>query len=198
MKIRTFFHWLYKQIYDYNLFIPDEDEYDEINDNIIDPATAVRHQRYATRLYIPLLIITLYILFFVTLINPQTRTNTISNITPTLFNQLHLEHSETLSCPCSTITIPYKNFVSKTISFHPVCSSIFVSKQWIEALYLPYAGTLLVMDFRTTASYQFKLLADLCILSQKTITQSLSDLNNTQLITGQLLSEEEIEFKIIC
>ncbi|CAF1536105.1 unnamed protein product, partial [Adineta steineri] len=109
MKIRTFFHWLHKQIYDYNLFIPDEDEYDEINDNTIDPATAVRHQRYATRLYIPLLIITLYILFFVTLVSPQTRTNTISNITPTLFNQLHLEHSETLSCPCSTITIPYKN-----------------------------------------------------------------------------------------
>jgi hypothetical protein len=67
---------------------------------------------------------------------------------------LYVEHSETLVCPCSTATIPYKDFVSNTITFHPVCSSIFVSQQWIEALYFPNASMYGVTDFRTTAKSQ--------------------------------------------
>ena len=86
--------------------------------------------------------------------NPQTRIVTISNITPSLFNQLQLEYGETLSCPCTTITVLYNTFVSTTISFHPVCSSVFVTREWIEALYLTYESAFLVMDFRTTGSSQ--------------------------------------------
>ena len=100
--------------------------------------------------------VTLYILFFIGVTNPQTRLVTISNITPSLFNQLRLDYGETLSCPCTTIAVPYETFVSTTISFDPVCSSIFVSREWIEALYLPYASTFLVMDFRTTGSSQVR------------------------------------------
>ena len=86
--------------------------------------------------------------------NPQTQLVTVSNITPLLFDRLYLEHGETLSCPCKNTTVSYEAFVSTTISFHPVCSSVFVSEQWIKAVYLPYASTFLVMDFRTTASSQ--------------------------------------------
>lgn len=79
---------------------------------------------------------------------------TISNITPVRFHQLYLKHSDSLSCSCSTITIPYKNFVFNKISFHTVCSSIFVTKQWIEALYLINASDYGVTDFRSTARAQ--------------------------------------------
>jgi hypothetical protein len=98
--------------------------------------------------------VAIYILCFIAFIIPQTRTIKIPDITPSLFNQLRLEYGETLSCPCSTTAVSYKIFVSNTISFHPVCSSVFVSQQWIEALYLAYASEFLVMDFRTTASAQ--------------------------------------------
>ena len=50
--------------------------------------------------------------------------------------------------------MPYNVFVSNTISFHPVCSSIFVSEEWIAALYIEYASIFLVMDFRSTAKSQ--------------------------------------------
>ena len=53
-------------------------------------------------------------------------------------------------------TMPYDAFVSNTISFHPVCSSVFVTKQWIEALYLHNASAYFIMDFRTTASSQVR------------------------------------------
>ena len=52
MKIKAIFSSLYRRIYEYNLFIPDEDYDDESQD----PTTELKHQRYSTRLYILLLI----------------------------------------------------------------------------------------------------------------------------------------------
>ncbi|CAF3640575.1 unnamed protein product [Adineta steineri] len=85
------------------------------------------------------------------LLNPQSRLVTISHVTPSIINQLRLEHGETLSCPCSAISMPYKDFVSHAISFDPVCTSVFTSQQWIEALYIP---DFLTKDFRQSASHQ--------------------------------------------
>ncbi|CAF1679612.1 unnamed protein product, partial [Adineta ricciae] len=147
MTIKSLFFWLLEHIYHYNAFIPDEIDYDDDDDNddaAKDPGIILKHQLYSTRLYIPLLITILYILTFIAVISPQDRLITVSNITPTLFNQLSLEHADTLSCPCSNITMPYKAFVSHIIYFHPVCSSVYVSKEWIQALYLTYASSLLV------------------------------------------------------
>jgi hypothetical protein len=85
---------------------------------------------------------------------PQLRTIMVSPITPSVFKQLSLEHGQTLSCPCSTIIVPYKEFVTHTVTRHSVCSSIFISQQWIQALHLPDASTYGTGDFRTTASSQ--------------------------------------------
>jgi hypothetical protein len=88
------------------------------------------------------------------LLSPQTRIVTISNITPSLFEQLHLNYGQTLSCPCSTISVPYEAFVANTILSDPICTSIFVRRQWIEALYLDDASAYVENDFRVTASSQ--------------------------------------------
>ena len=56
MPAKNFFRWINKWIHDYNLFTPDEDEYDDDNDQTTNPATLLKHQRYATRLYVPLVI----------------------------------------------------------------------------------------------------------------------------------------------
>ena len=109
---------------------------------------------YILRCLSCLILVIFYILFFIAFFNPQQRAVTVSHITESLFNQLRLEYGATLSCPCTNIIMPYNVFVSNTISFHPVCSSIFVSEEWIAALYIEYASALLVMDFRTTAMSQ--------------------------------------------
>ncbi|CAF3965240.1 unnamed protein product, partial [Adineta steineri] len=189
---------LLEYIYHYNVFIPDEDDYDDDdNDKVTDPALTLKYQLYTTRLYIPLFIIILYILTFIAFVSPQDRLISVTNITPELFSQLSIEHADTLSCPCSTIAVPYEILVSNTISFHPVCSSIYVSKEWIQALYLSYASSLLVTDFRTTAKSQFELLADFCSICQKTVSESLTDLMNEQLVTVQLLSEDQVRSQIL-
>ena len=100
------------------------------------------------------LLVSLYVLLYVALMKPQPQTIVISPVTPLVINRFHLEHTETLSCPCSNSSIPYKHFVSNTIRFHPICTSTFISEEWINALNLPDASKYGVRDFRTTASSQ--------------------------------------------
>ena len=56
MTPRNLHKWFHNRIHTYNVFIPDENDYDAENDIPVDPATAIKHQRYATRLYVPLFV----------------------------------------------------------------------------------------------------------------------------------------------
>ncbi|CAF0935223.1 unnamed protein product [Adineta steineri] len=103
---------------------------------------------------------------------PQSRSITISNITPDIFEELHLKHGPTLLCPCSNASVPYKIFISNTITHHPVCSSIFVSQQWIQALYLVDAS------------------------SQDTVLQNQKDFNNSEFVTINLLHEVQFRSEV--
>ncbi|CAF3511919.1 unnamed protein product [Adineta steineri] len=120
----------------------------------------------------------------------------VSNITPVKFDELNSKYNKTLSCPCSTISMPHKTFVSNTIKFHPVCKSIFVNQSWIKALYLFNASQYGVWDFRTTASSQFALLSDFCSISQDTIFQIENDVGNNDFITTYLLTDTQIHFEV--
>ncbi|CAF1032157.1 unnamed protein product [Adineta steineri] len=126
----------------------------------------------------------------------ESSTVTVSDITLVKFNELYSKHKETLSCPCSKISMPYKTFVSNTIKHHPVCKSIFVNQSWIEALYLLNASQYGVWDFRTTASFQFALLSDFCSISQDTIFQIENDVGNNDFVTTYLLNDTRIHFEV--
>ena len=154
VNIKTIFFLVYDRACSYNLFVPDEDDYDDDDDEPENSAVALQRQKYATRLYVLLLTICLYMLFYATLVQPQVRTVVISNIDLNQFEQLHFQYGDLLSCPCSTITTSYKTFISNRIHFHSVCSSFFVSQQWIEAMYLLNRSSYGPADFRTTAASQ--------------------------------------------
>lgn len=98
-----------------------------------------------------------YILFYTTIIKLEDRTITYTDNIQAKFEEFYSEHDQFFICPCSTIRIPYRNFVSIKTEYHPVCESLFVSPQWIEALYFPNASRYGVADFRTTASSQVSL-----------------------------------------
>ncbi|CAF1676980.1 unnamed protein product, partial [Adineta ricciae] len=59
---------------------------------------------------------------------------------------------------------------------------------------MEYASAYLVMDFRKTGSSQFELLAALCSISQEIVLQALTDFSNEQLISAQLLQEDNVRF----
>jgi hypothetical protein len=56
MHTKVALDWLREQLYYYNLFLPDENDYDDDEIEAEIPANNLKHQLYATRLYFPLLI----------------------------------------------------------------------------------------------------------------------------------------------
>ena len=138
----------------------------------------------------------MYVLFFNVMIDPQVRTVIFTDIDSKTFSKLYSQYGDSLSCPCSTISISYETFVSNTITFHPVCSSFFVNQQWIDALYIPSRSKFGVGDFRTTAVSQFQLLSSLCSISQDLISRTKIDLNDKEFTTTFLLQEAKIELEI--
>ncbi|CAF0999622.1 unnamed protein product [Adineta steineri] len=126
----------------------------------------------------------------------ESSTITVSDITPDKFNELYSKHKKTLSCPCSTISMPHKVFVFNIIKRHPVCESIFVNQSWIEALYLLNASQYGVWDFRTTASSQFALLSDFCLIAEDMISEIENDVGNNDFITTYLLTDTQIQFEV--
>lgn len=44
-------NWFHKRIHSYNLFIPDDDDYDDDTDEPRDTETVLKQQQYATWLY---------------------------------------------------------------------------------------------------------------------------------------------------
>jgi len=138
----------------------------------------------------------MYVLFFNVMINPQVRSVIFTDIDSKKFSKLYSQYGDSLSCPCSTISISYETFVSNTITFHPVCSSFFVNQQWIDALYIPSRSKFGVGDFRTTAVSQFQLLSSLCSIAQDIIFRTEIDLNNKELSTTHLLHKSKIRLEI--
>ncbi|CAF1531152.1 unnamed protein product [Adineta ricciae] len=194
MNFKNYLQWIYKKISNYNLFILEENDYDD--DNTKDPTVLLKHQKCKTRLYVVLLMVCLYLLFYVTLLNVESKTILISGVTLETFNELYSEYNQTLSCPCRTSTIPYKSFVFINVTIHPACSSIFIDSQWVDRLYLENASLYGVWDFRTTAYYQFQLLSTLCSLAKDNIDQIQNDINNTDFVSIEVIYETEVHRQV--
>ncbi|CAF3664549.1 unnamed protein product [Adineta steineri] len=196
MKLKTFITWLYQRVVNYNLFILNEDDYDDDNDNIQDPTIVIKHQKYKTWLYIILLTVCFYILFYIHLIKTKSSIVIVEDITIDLYKKLYSEHHETLLCPCSITTISYENITSNDVTIHSVCSSIFVDSIWINGLYFDNASQYGVWDFRTTAYSQFEFLSSFCSLSNEVISQTLTDIDHNELISLYLLSDKQFQIEI--
>ena len=53
----------------------------------------------------------------------------VAPINSLIYNELYDKYGEALSCPCSKITIAYEDFVTNIITYHPVCTSTFITVQ---------------------------------------------------------------------
>ncbi|CAF3814784.1 unnamed protein product [Rotaria magnacalcarata] len=185
-----------QSLIEWNLFAS-EDQNDDMNSSPSREITnadaqLLQEQRISTRLYVISLTTTSFILVISTLLSAEKNIITIHNPSLKVYKELHEKSPTTLNCPCLTNTMPYKQFIVAETAMHQICSSSFVSEQWISALFIPDASRYSGIDFRTTASSQFELLKTLCEVARDNIFESLLNLNNTQLLAGNLLPEKEI------
>ncbi|UJR19396.1 hypothetical protein I4U23_022526 [Adineta vaga] len=144
----------------------------------------------SSRVYIALLTLAVIIVIVFTSLDTQSEVITIRNPSQAYYQALINNNSTQLSCPCSHITIPYGNFSSTTVNYHPVCSSVFVSDDWINHLFSSDIGKLYQADFRVLASSYFQLLAALCSHANRSVYDALADFDSKTLLTPDVLSQD--------
>jgi len=113
-------------------------------------------EKRKTNLILKNILVSAYLVFYATLLNPTVQTVTVSNLNENIFNELSDKYGAALVCPCSSITIPYRDYLSNEIEFDPICSSLFVENDWVHSFYLVNASDYQTADFRSVAHAQVK------------------------------------------
>ena len=155
---------------------------------------SIRNQIISTRLYLSVLYIasTVFILY-ISLVKDK---KTVFVQTPSIdtYDYLQTFNVTSLVCPCSQISLEYGVFIRLQPVYHPVCSSDFVSSEWINFLndWNNNAGFAYV-DFRVSGPLQFKLLQQLCSLAIRTVDDALRLFYTKQLVAGAVYSRRQLD-----
>jgi hypothetical protein len=157
-------------------------------------AHTIRHQRLTTRFYLIILLTSILILVLHTSLNNVSITITVKLSTENQYENLAIKYSDTLNCPCNQISIEYQKFVQKKPSYQQICSSNFISEEWIDYLYNYSAMN--ENNFRATAVAQFLVLVSLCQLTEETVNTSLTQFYATKFTSPQLISSKLFQIQI--
>jgi hypothetical protein len=151
--------------------------------------------RISTRVYLVALLLTLSIITASLLLPLRVKSVTIENPPQTIFEKLHDKYPSTLQCPCSRIVNPYKLFTSLSPIYHPVCSSLFISDEWIISISsLNIINSVFdSLDFQVAGPAFFNTLATLCSLSNSTIDDAWYSFSQTPFITDLTLTQSEFD-----
>ncbi len=144
--------------------------------------------KLTTRIYIILFSILLTILITYSASQGQNRTITVRNPSQSDFITLLKQYPNTLTCPCQQITIPYESFLNITLEYHPICSSVFVSDDWINLLFDYNMSYYYPLDFRSLSLGQFQILSSLCSLSKEFLNKHNQDLLSDAFLSPIALS----------
>ncbi|CAF0823363.1 unnamed protein product [Adineta steineri] len=158
--------------------------------------TNIYRERLLTRFFIVLITISSIGVGFYVFLIKQNQLVTIPHPPVTIYEQLYNDHSTTLQCPCSNISIPYEAFLNITFILHQVCSSDLISPAWLHYLTL-FDPTLVpewpndfmpTRDFRIMGASYFQLLAALCSMADISIADAQRVFNNTKFINDRVLA----------
>lgn len=145
----------------------------------------LHNQRLATRVFLVLMAVALSSLILFTLLSHRTQTVIVKQPSINAYIQLETQiQSDTLICPCQSIANQYKYFISFQPTFHQICSSFFLTQEWLAYLWSNTATS--ASDFRVSGYALFPTLKLLCNLSLETITNELLNFNSTKYATNTI------------
>lgn len=176
-----------KYIVELNLF---EDE--ASRSNLFNLRTAI----LSTRVYIILLVISVITLVVFNALGTQPEVITILNPSEADYTDFLKIYGNSSLCPCNRVNIPYDNFTLTTVKYHPVCSSVFVSNDWINYLFNPKFTSIYQGDFRALANNYFQLLATFCSYANRSINDALNNFHSQTLLTPDVLLPNSLNTQI--
>ncbi|CAF1586539.1 unnamed protein product, partial [Adineta steineri] len=154
----------------------------------------LRNQRISTRLFVIALVLSITILITYNSLIYVTMIGNTNSPDLTQYSDLYSQYPQTLTCPCTNITIEYGKFLEINYKLHQLCSSVFVSNNWFE--YLDDADTndaSYIADIRLSGTYMFQVLNTFCESSNKTISDSLSQFYSTEYASLNVISKQLFE-----
>ena len=153
-------------------------------------AYELRTQRISTRLFLLLFTFSLIILISYTSLVRITKTFTVQSPTFEQYSQLYSQYSQTLTCPCTQISINYENFIHIQYTLHQVCTSFFVTDQWLQYFEASQPTHYFFDDFLSTGPYVFQALRMFCELTNTTTINSLDGFYSNQYVTTSATPEQ--------
>ncbi|CAF1587064.1 unnamed protein product, partial [Adineta steineri] len=123
----------------------------------------LRNQRISTRLFIIALVFSTAILIGYNSLIHVTMIGNINSPDLAQYLDLYSQYPQTLTCPCTDITIKYEEFLEIDYTLHQLCSSTFVTDDWLD--YLDEADTddvSYIADIRVSGISMFQALKTFC------------------------------------
>lgn len=179
-----------------------------INLNLfVDPSTepndveSLSDQRLSTRLFVLMVVVSLCVLSLYSSIGNETRQKTIHFPNEIQVEQLKETNFDSMSCLCNQSSISYEKFVSMKVSYHQICSSIFINRSWISFLESPLISENITSfyentDLRLTGSSMFRILAILCDFVEEIVAMRVNNFLGNQLVSTQLADKSLFQSKI--
>ncbi|CAF0920912.1 unnamed protein product [Adineta steineri] len=160
------------------------------HEQVIVNAYDLRTQIISTRVFLGCLFVSLFILAIYT---SQVPINTIVTIrSPSLdqYSRIYSQYSQSLSCPCTTISLTYDQFVNVRVArFHQICQSIYITTAWTLLIDdSQWHRAIFFEDFRQLGGRFFQTLASSCALSQELITEELIKFSASRFVTNDVMA----------
>ncbi|CAF1430573.1 unnamed protein product, partial [Adineta steineri] len=150
----------------------------------------LQYQRYATRLYIFLIIISVTILAGYNLMDTSIHRHTVTNPSESQYLILEEDNPTDLICKCANISVSYSSFITIQPQLHQVCLSYLIKPEWMMHSDSQSWAAQNILDYRIAARKQFQTLAILCEQAKSIINDALEIFLQTQLVNSQIISED--------
>jgi hypothetical protein len=142
------------------------------------------------------MIIALSVLVLYTSLTIVTQTVTIKQPSVNVYTDLQTKYSQTLICPCTNISINYEQFISFHPTFHQVCSSDFVTTQWVNYFKVNSSVNIGSFDLRVFGGSYFSTLSTFCNVSLETINNALLVFNSNAYVTKNVQQTDLFQSQI--
>jgi hypothetical protein len=107
------------------------------------------------------------------------------------YSQLYSTYPQTLTCPCTQISINYNIFLDVQYTFHQACDSVFITEEWFDFLVQSTTNSdIYINDYRVSSIFTFQALSAFCGLINQTISDRLAQFYSSQYISASVIPSQ--------
>ncbi|CAF1406674.1 unnamed protein product, partial [Adineta steineri] len=102
------------------------------------------------------------------------------------YEKLEEKYSSTLTCPCTQISIPYKDLITIEVKYHQICTSDFIQSRWYQS-FPSYNTSNGYIDFLSFAPSYFQTLETFCDIAKIIINNEINQFLTTTFVHAQIV-----------